>query len=128
MGVRVWTLQRQAGAHEALLSRMMREEAARTTVLPRGPRRSVAAAVARLRVRTRWLAARHGPRRPTGPRYARHRLWQLFYWAEAVRLHDELDRRGLRHLHVHFSNNSADIARLVVEIGRAVDGPGAGWR
>ncbi len=36
--------------------------------------------------------------------------------------------RGLRHLHVHFANNAADIARLVVAIGRAVDGTKSNWR
>lgn len=128
LGVRVDTFSVRPVPTEALLSRVMREEAARTTVLLTD-RRAVAAAVARL-TRAHPLASLRGIGRAarTGPRYARHRLWQLFYWAEAVRLHDELDRRGLRHLHVHFSNNSADIARLVVEIGRAVDGPGAGWR
>ncbi|WP_345710882.1 glycosyltransferase, partial [Kineococcus glutinatus] len=67
------------------------------------------------------LAARSG-------RTARSRTWQSFYLAEALVLLEELRRRGIRHLHVHFANGSADVARLVVAMGRALDGPQAGWR
>jgi colanic acid/amylovoran biosynthesis glycosyltransferase len=43
---------------------------------------------------------------------ARASLWALFHFAEAIRLARELERRGHRHLHVHFSNAGADVGRL----------------
>ena len=48
--------------------------------------------------------------------------------AEAAILYQWLKDAGIRHLHVHFSNVAADVARLVVQIGRRIDGPDAGWR
>lgn len=64
----------------------------------------------------------------TGERRLRGRVWQTFYFAEAVRLHTSMRAQGLRHVHVHFANNAADVARLAVALGRAIDGPDAGWR
>ena len=51
----------------------------------------------------------------------RARLWQVFYFAEAMLLWDVCRRRGLRHVHVHFANNAADVARLVTRYGTATD-------
>jgi glycosyltransferase involved in cell wall biosynthesis len=48
---------------------------------------------------------------------ARGRLWQLFYFAEAVAVWAEMRRRGLRHLHVHFANPAADVAMLATRFG-----------
>jgi colanic acid/amylovoran biosynthesis glycosyltransferase len=53
---------------------------------------------------------------PAGPRGL---LWQLFYFTEAVLLQDECRRRGIRHVHVHFANVSADVALLATRIGSA---------
>jgi colanic acid/amylovoran biosynthesis glycosyltransferase len=53
---------------------------------------------------------------PAGPRGL---LWQLFYFVEAVVLWDECRRRGIRHVHVHFANVSADVALLATRIGSA---------
>ncbi|WP_432558155.1 glycosyltransferase family 4 protein [Granulicoccus sp. GXG6511] len=63
----------------------------------------------------------------TGERRVRSRVWQVFYLAEAARVYQEMREQGIRHLHAHFANNGADIARLVVELGRTIDGPDAGW-
>ena len=63
----------------------------------------------------------------TGPASPKGRLWQLFYLLEGLVLWHGMRRRGLRRVHVHFANNGADIARLAVAVGRAVDGPAAGW-
>lgn len=41
------------------------------------------------------------------------------YWAEAASLLAHLDRRGLTHVHVHFANNAAEVARLVVAMDAA---------
>jgi colanic acid/amylovoran biosynthesis glycosyltransferase len=55
---------------------------------------------------------------PAGPRGL---LWQLFYFVEAVVLWNECRRRGIRHVHVHFANVSADVALLASRIGSAVE-------
>jgi glycosyltransferase involved in cell wall biosynthesis len=53
---------------------------------------------------------------------ARGRLWQLFYFAEAITVWSELRRRDLRHVHVHFANPGADVAMLTARFG------GDDWR
>jgi colanic acid/amylovoran biosynthesis glycosyltransferase len=53
---------------------------------------------------------------------ARGRLWQLFYFAEAVIVWAEMHKRGLRHVHVHFANAGADVAMLTAAFG------GGDWR
>lgn len=128
-GVEIATFSIRPCPREELLSATMRAEAQATTVLLGSPV-------------WLWLRAHLGLilRRPgawlstltralgTGELTPRARLWQVFYFAEAVLLHDALRRRGLRHLHVHFADVSADVARLVVHLGSHVDGPEAGWR
>jgi hypothetical protein len=48
---------------------------------------------------------------------ARGRLWQVFYFAEAIQLWAELRRRGIGHVHVHFANAGADVALLAARFG-----------
>ena len=62
----------------------------------------------------------------TGPRQLRRRVWQLFYFAEAVQLVALMRAVDVRHVHVHFSNNAADIARLAVTIGSTLE-PAQQW-
>lgn len=64
----------------------------------------------------------------TGRLEPKSRLWQLFYFGEAVVLYDFMRRDSLRHVHVHMANVAADVARLVTILGEAEDGPGSGWR
>jgi glycosyltransferase involved in cell wall biosynthesis len=45
------------------------------------------------------------------------RLWQLFYFLEAVPIWRECSRRGLTHIHAHFTNPSGDVAQLVARLG-----------
>jgi glycosyltransferase involved in cell wall biosynthesis len=52
------------------------------------------------------------------PRGLRGRLWQLFYFAEAVVLWDRARRRGVEHLHAHFANVGSDVALLAATLGR----------
>ncbi len=52
-----------------------------------------------------------------GPRHLRSRVWQLFYFAEAVELVRMMRKANVRHIHVHFANNAADIARLAAHLG-----------
>ncbi|MEA2425129.1 MAG: hypothetical protein QOH13_1539 [Thermoleophilaceae bacterium] len=47
----------------------------------------------------------------------RSRVWQLFYFAEAIAVWAEMRRRGLRHIHVHFANPAADVAMLATRFG-----------
>ena len=57
-----------------------------------------------------------GGRRPV-------RLSQLFHFLEAVPIADQCRRRGILHVHAHFTNPSADVALLVAELL----GPRACW-
>ena len=52
----------------------------------------------------------------------RGRVWQLFYFAEAIAVWAEMRRRGLVHVHVHFANPGADVAMLAAHFG------GGDWR
>jgi glycosyltransferase involved in cell wall biosynthesis len=47
----------------------------------------------------------------------RGRLWQLFYFAEAIVLAREVARRGIPHLHAHFANVGADVTLLAAHFG-----------
>ncbi|NAZ85189.1 glycosyltransferase family 4 protein [Kineococcus indalonis] len=127
-GARVETFTVRAPDADARLSVTSRAEAERTTALVGQPLPAYAAALADLlRARPtallRGVAAAWG----SGPRSPRARLWQQFYLVEAAFLLQQMRRRGLRHVHAHFANNGADVARLVVALGRALDGPDAGW-
>ncbi|GAB47024.1 glycosyltransferase [Mobilicoccus pelagius] len=112
-----------------LRSEAMREDAAATPALHGTPPAEIAGAHARL-VRRAPGAFASTLRRAlsSGPRTAKGRTWQLFYLGEAVLLHDRLRERGITHVHAHFANVSTDVARLVTHLGRAEDGPDAGWR
>jgi glycosyltransferase involved in cell wall biosynthesis len=46
----------------------------------------------------------------------RARLWQLFYFAEAVLVADELGRRHVDHVHAHFVNVACWVALLAAEL------------
>ena len=49
--------------------------------------------------------------------------WQLFYFLEAVPIWRECSRRGLTHIHAHFTNPSGDVAQLVAQLGAERGGP-----
>jgi colanic acid/amylovoran biosynthesis glycosyltransferase len=61
------------------------------------------------------LALRSGDRSP------RSLVWQVFYLVEAVRLSVLLRKARIRHVHVHFANNAADVARLATHLMTAID-------
>jgi glycosyltransferase involved in cell wall biosynthesis len=46
----------------------------------------------------------------------RARLWQLFYFAEAVLVADELRRRRIGHVHAHFANVACWVALLAASL------------
>ena len=111
----------------ALLSEAMIAEAERTVVLQSSLGDIARANARELRIHPaaslQSLASASG----VGEARARSRLWQVLYAAEAMRLYDELNRLGVRHIHAHFANNGADIARATVAHARRVD-PNGGWR
>lgn len=49
----------------------------------------------------------------------RGRLWQFFYFAEAILLWSECEERGIHHLHVHLANAAADATMVAVHYGNA---------
>ncbi|HIW28660.1 MAG TPA: glycosyltransferase family 4 protein [Candidatus Luteococcus avicola] len=126
-GVEVHTFSVRNPDPKTLHSQVMRDEAAATVVLQEDPK---ALALANARLATRRLRAYTTALKQalgSGERALKQRTWQVFYLAEAVKLYETMRERGLRHVHAHFANNGADIARLAVALGRAVDGPDAGW-
>ena len=128
-GVEVHTFSVRPCPESEQRSELMRREAARTPVLIDDVRRDYPRAHAELlRLAPKAWFATLGRAARSGDTTARARLWQGFYFAESVLLWHHMRARGLRHVHVHFANVSADVARLAVHIGRLVDGPDAGWR
>lgn len=72
-----------------------------------------------------WLGSLvSAARRGHGP--TRAALWQVFYFVEAGVLVQEMRRAGVRHVHVHFANNGADVARTAVALARRC-WPGEQW-
>lgn len=63
-------------------------------------------------------------RSPTLARGLRTRLWQLFYFFEAVPVWLAMRRAGIRHVHAHFTSPAADVALLVAALG---GGESNGW-
>lgn len=128
-GVRVETFSVRAAPADSLVSEVMKQEGARTRPL------IGAGAVTWLRAHLRllrsspdaWLRGL-GRALRTGPLSPRARVWQVFYFAEAVVLLDLMRRAGLRHVHAHFANVASDVARHVAALGRDADGPDSGWR
>ncbi|MEW9265910.1 glycosyltransferase [Kineococcus endophyticus] len=128
-GVRVHTFSVRPTSPAQHRSDRSRDEAATTTVLlDRARVREAAGAGLAAARRPRGLVAGLALAARSGPAAVKGRVWQGFYLAEAAVLLEEMRRLGLRHLHVHFANNGADVARLVVAMGRAQDGPDSGWR
>ena len=126
LGVEVDTVSvRRAGAADALATVDREELASTTALLPLSVRAAVGllattvrhpAAVARLVV---------GAVREANPGL-RAKAWRAFYAVEALLLHRLLVRRGITHVHVHFANVAADVARLRTRFARDVR-PGQRW-
>jgi glycosyltransferase involved in cell wall biosynthesis len=49
------------------------------------------------------------------------RIWQLFYFAEAMVLWKQCDEKRIRHIHAHLANVAADVALLAAAFGSAVN-------
>jgi len=111
----------------ALLSEAMRSEAERTVVLQSSLGDVARSGARQLITHPRHSLASIARAAPTRQPGLRSRLWQVFYAAEAMRLVEEMNRAGLRHVHAHFANNGADIARAAIAYARSVD-PEGNWR
>lgn len=120
-GARVETISvRQVAAGEVLGDADRRELGSTTSLLPASASdlaRAAAAMAQRPRATVALLRAALGgsgvdPRRV---------LWHLFYAVEAVLLWRVCARADIRHLHAHFANVGADVARLACRFG------GEGW-
>lgn len=61
------------------------------------------------------------------PASLRARAWHVFYFAEAIMLWDELRRRRLDHVHVHFANNAAMVALLAADYDGRRRAASLGW-
>lgn len=55
----------------------------------------------------------------SGSAGVRGRIWQLFYFVEAIMLWRHCRRRGARHLHAHHLNQASDAAMLAVRYANA---------
>lgn len=128
-GVRVETFTVRPSPPETLVTADLRAQARRTQPLIGAGAVTWLRAHARLALRRPdVLGAGLARALRTGPRSPRARLWQVFYLGEAVVLLDLMRRRGLRHVHAHFANVAADVARHTAALGRDLDGPSSAWR
>ena len=128
LGIDVRTFSVRRASQDEVLAPGDREALATTVALlpPNWPRWLAAHAYALARAPRDWLATLRRAL-SLSPAGARGRLWQLFYFAEAVVLWNECRRQGVRHVHAHFANVGSDVALLAADLGaRAGRGP-ATW-
>ncbi len=127
-GLRVDTVSVHRAAEAHLLAGVDKLEAERTwNILPLqvGPfaaahaRAGLVHPVAYFRTLGEALAA--------SPGGLRGRLWQAFYFAEAIALWDHARRLQARHFHAHLANVAADVCWWASTFGRKAE-PRAGWR
>ena len=126
LGMRIATFAIRPTPPDQLLADADREAAATTvTILPFRRRQLAAHLRLALRAPGVYLATlrRAFELAPPG---LRGRLWQLFYFLEAVVLWRDCERRDIHHVHVHLANAAADVAMLAAEIGRSV-APRSEW-
>jgi glycosyltransferase involved in cell wall biosynthesis len=55
----------------------------------------------------------------------RSHLWRLFYFVEGMILYRLCADARIRHVHAHFANVGADLARVAADFGNRVDGDGS---
>jgi colanic acid/amylovoran biosynthesis glycosyltransferase len=127
LGVEIATFSIRRASSDQLLSRADRVAFASThAILPvrwsrlLGAHAKLAVVAPGAYLRTLALALRGAPARRFG------RLWQFFYFVEAVVLWGECRGRRIRHIHVHLANVAADVAMLTAYLGSAVE-PGHPW-
>jgi glycosyltransferase involved in cell wall biosynthesis len=108
---------------DELLTAADREAAATTyRVLPAGPLKLLRAHLAALVSSPRRYLGTLAYAIGLGPGGPRGRLWQLFYFAEAVVVWRHCRGLGIRHLHAQFADTATDSALLAASLG-----PGWSW-
>ena len=126
LGIGIDTFSIRRSDPPELLSKADRAEFASTfSILPARPGRLLAAHARAVLTRPHRYARALALSLRLGSVGARDRLWQLFYFVEAVMLWDECRRRGIRRVHAHFANVAADVAMLATELGGG--GPDRDW-
>lgn len=127
-GAEIHTLSIRRVHDEEILTPEQEQEHARThAILPVSPARLATAHLTAFARAPRAYLATLGRAVRMGPEGARNRLWQLFYFAESILLWVWLERRELRHVHVHHANVSSDVALLCVSYGNASRRSGRPW-
>ena len=119
-GIRVATLTIRRTPDDQLLSESDRVAATETfAVLPVRPWRLAWAHLTALIRRPADYGATLKRSLAMGSGAPHARLWQLFYFVEAIVVWDELRRRGIEHVHAHFANVACTVAMLAADFGTA---------
>ncbi|MBA2348527.1 MAG: glycosyltransferase family 4 protein [Solirubrobacterales bacterium] len=119
-GVRVETATVRPVPDEQALSAIDREEREAThALLPAGPLRLARTHLQALTGSPRAYLATAASALGGAPPGGRARLWQFFYFAEAILLDAWLTERRLGHVHVHHANVAADVAMLACRLSAA---------
>jgi glycosyltransferase involved in cell wall biosynthesis len=128
LGIHVDTVAiRRASAGE-VLSEADRAEARSTyAILPVAPRHLARSHLGALLRYPRAYAATLTRALTLAPAGLRGRLWQMFYFAEAVLLWDRCRRRRVGHLHAHLANVGSDVALLAAALGAAAGRGPRSW-
>lgn len=121
-GVHVETASIRKAADRDVLSDLNREERGRTkALLPVSAERLAAAHLGALARSPRAYAATLLRALRMAHAGGRPRLWQLFYFAEAILLWEWMEQQRLHHVHVHFANVASDVAMLACSFANAAD-------
>ena len=109
--VRTFSVRRTAGDHDVSPD-IIDEKRNTSYLLPVNPLVLLASvAITFLRAPRAFIATASLAWKTARPGF-RGRLWQLFYFLEAVLLTRELQRQGISHLHNHFGDASGTVAML----------------
>ena len=124
--VQTWALGPPADA--ALGTERNREEAAATrTLKPIAPGAMARAHARALRVSPAGYARTLGRALRDRPPGSRAAALGLASFGAAIRMWDQMERDGIRHLHVHFAGSPTHVAMLLCSFGNAARGGGGEW-
>lgn len=118
---------RRPDAAEVIGAKALREQASTHAILPTGPWGLFRAHARALRRGPRSYFAAFWETLKDAPGGARARLWQIFYFAEAILLWDHLEPRCIRHIHAHHANVAADLAMIATRFRNRLEGGGSTW-